>query len=531
VKTKDETNHLEDLEETFETLRQYRMKLNPSKCVFGGLSGKFLGFMVSQRGIEANPDKIKAVLEMTPPRTTKEVQSLTGRVAALNHFISRATDKCLPFFKTLRKAFAWTNKCQKSFEELKLYLTSPPLLSPSQQGEALSLYLAVSPTAVSSALIREDGGTQLPVYYTSKAFQGAEERYPAMEKLALALVIAARKLRPYFQSHKIIVLTNDPLRKAMNKPDAAGRLIQWAVELSEFDIEYCPRQAIKAQALADFIAEFTVTEEEPPEEKPDRNWEVEIDRSSVKGAGGVGVVFKTPEGHLLKHSVWLQYPTTNNEAEYEALLTGLRIAKELGATRLRIQSDSQLIVGQVNGEYEAKEDRMTKYLKLVKNAMNWFDKVILLQVPREQNTGADAFAKLASSDEATNQHIEVQYSPSHMEEEVSPIDVSNSWMTPITNYLEGGTLPSDPIEARKLRTRFARFALIQGTLYKRGFSLPYLRCLGKAEAEYVMREVHEGICGNHSGARSLVHKLVRAGYYWPTMQKDSISYTRACDRC
>jgi hypothetical protein len=176
------------------------------------------------------------------------------------------------------EGFIWTDECQKSFEELKLYLTSPPLLSPSQQGETLSLYLAVSPTAVSSALIREDGGTQLPVYYTSKAFQGAEERYPAMEKLALALVIAARKLRPYFQSHKIIVLTNHPLRKAMNKPDAAGRLIQWAVELSEFDIEYRPRQAIKAQALADFIAEFTVAEEEPSEEKPE-----EIGKSKSTG--------------------------------------------------------------------------------------------------------------------------------------------------------------------------------------------------------------------------------------------------------
>jgi hypothetical protein len=369
VKTKDEANHLEDLKETFETLRRYRMKLNPSKCVFGVSSGKFLGFMVSQRGIEANPDKIKAVLEMTPPRTIKEVQSLTGRVAALNRFVSRATDKCLPFFKTLRKEFVWTDECQKSFEKLKVYLTSPPLLSPSQQGEALSLYLAVSPTAVSSALIREEGGIQLPVYYTSKAFQGAKERYPAMEKLALALVITARKLRPYFQSHKIIVLTNHPLRKAMNKPDAAGRLIQWAVELSEFDVEYHPRQAIKAQALADFIAEFTLTEEEPSEEKPDEEWEIEIDGSSVKGEGGVGIVFKTPEGHLLKHSTRLQYPTTNNEAEYEALLTGLRIVKELGANRLKIRSDSQLIVGQVNGEYEAREDRMTKYLKLVRNAM------------------------------------------------------------------------------------------------------------------------------------------------------------------
>jgi hypothetical protein len=238
VKMKDEGKHLDDLEETFKTLHQYRMKLNPNKCVFGVSTGKFLGFMVSQRGIEANPDKIKAILEMTPPRTAKEVQSLTGRIVALNRFVSRATDKCLPFFKMLRKAFVWTDECQNSFEELKKYFTSPPLLSPSKQGEHISLYLAVSPTVVSSALIREENGVQLPVYYTSKAFQGAEERYPAMEKLALALVVTARKLRPYFQAHSIIVLTNHPLRKAMSKPDAARRLIQWAIELSEFDIEY-----------------------------------------------------------------------------------------------------------------------------------------------------------------------------------------------------------------------------------------------------------------------------------------------------
>jgi hypothetical protein len=118
-----------------------------------------------------------------------------------------------------------------------------------------------------------------------------------------------------------------------------------------------------------------------------------------------------------------------------------------------------------------------------------------------------------------------------MEEEMNPIDVNNSWMTPITKYLEKGILPTDVVEARKLKVRAARFVLIQGILYKKGFSVPYLRCLDKPKAEYVMREVHEGICGNHSGARSLVHKLVRAGYYWLTMQKDAISYTRACDKC
>jgi hypothetical protein len=114
---------------------------------------------------------------------------------------------------------------------------------------------------------------------------------------------------------------------------------------------------------------------------------------------------------------------------------------------------------------------------------------------------------------------------------VNPIDINNSWKTPIVKYLEDGTLPTNVVEARKLKIRAIRFVLMQGILYKRGFSLLYLRCLDKLEAEYVMREVHEGICGNHSGARSLVHKLIRAGYYWPAMPKNSIAYTRSCDKC
>ena len=128
VKSVDEGSHLDDLQETFETLRQYKMKLNPSKCAFGVSSGKFLGFMVSQRGIEANPDKIQAILDMEPPKNIKEVQSLTGRVAAFNRFVLKATDKCLPFFKVLRKAFEWTDECQKAFQDLKDYLTRAPLL-------------------------------------------------------------------------------------------------------------------------------------------------------------------------------------------------------------------------------------------------------------------------------------------------------------------------------------------------------------------------------------------------------------------
>ena len=147
--------------------------------------------------------------------------------------------------------------CQKAFENLKAYLTTAPLLSPSVLGEELYLYLVVTPHAVSSALIREKGRVQKPVYYTSRALRGTEARYPQIEKLAFALITTSRKLRHYFQAHVINAMTDHPLKKAMNKLEAAGRLIQWAVELSEFDIKYLPRHAIKTQALADFIAEFT----------------------------------------------------------------------------------------------------------------------------------------------------------------------------------------------------------------------------------------------------------------------------------
>ena len=201
------------------------MKLNPSKCAFRVSSEKFLGFMVSQRKIDVNPNKIQAILSMEPPKNVKEVQSLTGRVAALNRFVSKATDKCLPFFRMLRKAFEWTDKCQRAFEDLKSYLTSTSLLSLSKPGEELYLYLVVSPHVVSSALIREEGKVQRSIYYTSRALKGVEGQYLPMEKLAFSLAIAARKLRPYFQAHVINVLIDHSLKKAMNKLDVVGRLI------------------------------------------------------------------------------------------------------------------------------------------------------------------------------------------------------------------------------------------------------------------------------------------------------------------
>ena len=320
--------------------------------------------MVSHRGIKANPDKIQAILDMKPPQNTKEIQSLIEQVAALNKFVSKATDKCLPFFKILKKAFEWTDECRKAFEDLKAYLTMAHLLSPSMLGEELNLYLAVTPHVVSSALIREEDKVQRPVYYTSKALRGVE-----------------------------------------------GRLIQWAIELNEFNIRYQPRHAIKAQVLAYFIAEFTPNYGDLDEMENSKKWVVRVDGLSTRYAGGIDVVLQSPEGDKLKHKVRLQYQTINNEVEYEALLKGLELAKSVEAKSILVLGDSQLIIGQVNGIYEAKEKWMRKYLHRAMRLVKRFEEADFVQIPREENVEPDIIAKEASTNESVDEVDEIQYMP------------------------------------------------------------------------------------------------------------------------
>ena len=153
---------MKDLQEFFDVLNEYQMKLNPLKCSFGVGSGKFLGFIVNSRGIEANPDKIKALIDMKSPEKIKDVQSLTGRIAALSRFISKSTDKCVPFFNLLRgsKKFEWTGDCEQAFQALKAHMAQPPILSKPIEGETLFIYLAITKVAFSAVLVREEKGVQ-----------------------------------------------------------------------------------------------------------------------------------------------------------------------------------------------------------------------------------------------------------------------------------------------------------------------------------------------------------------------------------
>ena len=250
VKSKMAGDHTKHLKQIFNILQKYQIKLNPLKCAFRVESGKFLGFMINQRGIEANLEKIKAFLEMSLPNKPKEVMSLTGRVATLSQFVSRATNRCTPLFDVLKgsKRFEWIDKCEQEFQALKGHLKCPPLLFKSIEGEKLYLYLVVSEEAVSAVLVREEEKIQWPIYYVTKRLLDAETRYPELEKLAQALVVASRKLRPNFHVHSIEVLTNYPLRQVQQNLEASGRLLKWGIELEQFDVNFHLQTTIKGQA-------------------------------------------------------------------------------------------------------------------------------------------------------------------------------------------------------------------------------------------------------------------------------------------
>jgi hypothetical protein len=294
VKTKRGSTLVEDLTLVFDKLRATRTKLNPDKCVFGVSVGKLLGFLVSHRGIEANLEKIKAIEAMRLPARIKDVQKLTGSLAALSRFISRLAERALPFFKLLRKSgpFSWTEEAEQAFQELKQHLVSLPILVALEPGEPLYLYIAATSETMSMVLVTErmtqhplgsqkvpigEGGgptttmltegqesedsrptagvrtIQKPVYYVSEVLHEAKARYLETHKLIYAVLVASRKLRHYFQAHRVVVVTSYPLKAILHNSNATGNIAKWVAELTEFQLDFQLRHAVKRQVLADFI--------------------------------------------------------------------------------------------------------------------------------------------------------------------------------------------------------------------------------------------------------------------------------------
>jgi hypothetical protein len=285
VKSTKQENHIADLQETFANFGQAGLKLNPEKCVFGVKKGKFLGCLVSTKGIEANPGKIEAILRMEPPSTKKGAQRLAGRLASLNRFISRSAERNIPFFEILKSAevFQWGPAQQKAFEELKQHLIDLTTLTPPSTGVPLLLYVAASHSAVSAALVQEKLDDQIKkqalVYFVSEVLSLSKKNYTELEKVLYAVLMASRKLRHYFQAYHIIVPSSQPLKDILRNREATGMIGKWAVELNEFSIDYMHRSSSQSQSLADFIADWTPGAQEEETNKDVKAWTVFCDGS------------------------------------------------------------------------------------------------------------------------------------------------------------------------------------------------------------------------------------------------------------
>ncbi|KAI3797126.1 hypothetical protein L1987_32378 [Smallanthus sonchifolius] len=548
VKSKNEEGLLRDIGETFKTLRNVNMKLNPKKCSFGVEQGKFLGVVVTKDGFQANPEKVKAVLQMSSPRSVKDVQTLNGRLVALNRFLSKHAERTLPFMVTLRnclgkKNFVWSQEAEKAFEEMKKYLSELPTLTAPVPKENLTMYLSAGVATVSAVLMTERGGVQTPIYFISRALKDPETRYSPMEKLVLSLVHASRRLRRYFQAHNIEVQTEHPIQQVLRRPEISGRLAKWAIELGAFELKYKPRLAMKGQVVADFLVEIPKGEnmskevtQGNQEVKGDSIWSLHTDGASNDEGSGAGLILVGPDQIELTYALRLDFKSSNNEAEYEALLAGLRLAQKMGVRKLHAHVDSMLVANQINGSYDAKEESMKRYLKKAQAIIKLFDECKVIHIPRSKNKKADALSKLASvtfTHLAKEVRVEVLESPSIADAEINTItgEENPTWMTPIIQFLTNGTLPEDRAEARKIRTKALQYEMEQGRLYRRSYLGPLLKCLDDEEANYVIREIHFGICGIHAGPRMVVAKAMGAGYYWPGMHKSAVEEIQKCESC
>jgi hypothetical protein len=325
VASKNKEDHLADLAETFANMRDTRLRLNPEKCIFEVCQGKILGYLVLHRGIEANPTKIHAIINMMPPQSARDVQRLTGRLAALNRFISKSVEQSLPFLKTLRgtKDFAWGPEQAAAFASLKQHLSELPTLTSPDPLLPLLLYVAASPHAVSAALVQEqdrEGTTrQCPVYYVSEVLTTSKCNMTELEKIAYAVVMASRKLRHYFEAFKVRVTSDRGLGELFRNLEASVHIAKWAAELSEYHITFEPRTAIKSQVLADFIVDWTgsARQQEEPSEKV---WTIHCDGAWCHAGAGSAAVITSPTGVKHRYATCLSFALksdrcTNNIAE------------------------------------------------------------------------------------------------------------------------------------------------------------------------------------------------------------------------
>jgi len=348
--------------------------MNPNKCAFGVSAWQFLGFMVHQRGIEISRRSIDAINKIVAPTNNTRLQSLIGKVNFIRRFISNLSGKIRAFSPLLKfkadQEFIWGREQQSVLDEIKDYLTNPPVLIPPQQGKPFKLYLSTNGMVIGSALIQEFEGKERVIYYLSRRLIDAKTRYSA---------------------ECTVICKDDVVRYMLSMPIMSGRIGKWILALSKFDLRYESAKTVKGQIMADFVNQHcgvVRTLEIAP-------WTLFFDGSTCDRGAGIGIVLFFPRGKKYEFSLPIVATSTNNQAEYHALIKGLELLKEVRADAVEIFGDSMLVINQLDGIYECRSEVLITYYEKSIQLLREFKDFRLDHVPRLHNEEANRLAQHA----------------------------------------------------------------------------------------------------------------------------------------
>ncbi|XP_031392416.1 uncharacterized protein LOC116204461 [Punica granatum] len=509
AKSREGEDHLVNLKRLFDRLKKYKLRLNPAKCTFGAKSGKLLGFIVSKRGIEVDPDKNVAI--------------------------------------------EWDDECQKAFDTIKAYLIQPPVLVPPVSGRPLILYLTVRRQSLGCMLGQEDESThaEQAIYYLSKKFTEGESNYLDIEKLCCALVWVMQRLRQYTLYHTIRLLSKaDSLKYMLDSPSSMRSIAKWRCQLAEYDIEYVARTSVKGQAIADHLAEFPIEDNTPIDpdfpnegilqvdsEEDSPTWKMYFDGAVNSTGSGISAVLISPDGRHYPVAVKIDFPCTNNVAEYEACILGLQAAIDFKVKELEVFGDSMLTIFQTLGQWKTKDEKLVPYHEYLEELAENFEKITFTYTPRVKNHFADVLATLASMVSITKENliepleIEITKGPAHCDA-IEATD-AKPWFEDIKHFLQTGQYPqfASHRDRKTLRLLATHYFLSGETLYRRSLDATLLRCVDGQEVQRLIQEVHGGSCGPHMNGLMLAKKIMRLGYFWSTMETDCVKHVRHCRLC
>jgi ribonuclease HI len=373
------------------------------------------------------------------------------------------------------------------------------------------------------------------VYFFSEVLSFSKKNYTELEKVLYAVLMASRKLGHYFRAYHMVVPSSQPLKDIMRNREATGRIIKWATELNEFSIDYVHRSSIQSQALADFIANWTLGAHEEEATKDAEAWTVFCDGSWGTFGAGAAAVLVAPSEVKTCYAARLNFSCTNNIVEYEVLLLGLRKLKAMGIRRAILKTDSQVISSHVDKTSKARDPKLEKNLDIVRRLEASFEGFSVKNIPRGENEHAYLLAKLAAQGLPLPLEVffETIKAPSVelLERAVLAISPMHSkdWRTKIIYFLQGNCLSDDEVYNKRMEARTRPYVIIEGELYKHGVCSPLLKCLSRTEGIELMKEIHVGSCGSHNRSRPLLGKVFREGFYWPKAASDATDLVQKCE--